>query len=191
MDRIDGRRQRGEDNRARIVQAMLELIRAGDYSPGAEQVAAKADVSLRTVFRHFEDMDSLYREIVRPLEAELWLLAQKPLQATEWRERVLELIERRTGAFERIAPFRRAANVHRHRAAEVAMGARRFAYALREILKRHLPPGAQEGSLFETLDLLMGLEAWMRLREEQGLSVAEARRVVEDAVTRLLAPFEA
>ena len=55
----DGRRRRGQDNRARIVAAMLEIIHGGELSPGAEQVAQRADVALRTVFRHFSDMDSL------------------------------------------------------------------------------------------------------------------------------------
>lgn len=42
---------------------MLELVREGDISPSAELVAARADVGLRTVFRHFKDLDSLYREM--------------------------------------------------------------------------------------------------------------------------------
>ncbi len=57
----DGRRRRGLDNRGRIIAAMLEIIRRGETA-SAEQVAAQADVGLRTVFRHFQDMDSLYRE---------------------------------------------------------------------------------------------------------------------------------
>ena len=81
----DGRRQRGEDNRARIVSAMLEIIHAGDFSPGAEQVAARADVGLRTVFRHFKDMDSLYREMTETIEAELRAVALQPFQAQAWR----------------------------------------------------------------------------------------------------------
>ena len=60
---LDGRRRRGQDNKARIVAAMLEMVREGELAPSAEQVAARADVGLRTVFRHFQDMDSLYREI--------------------------------------------------------------------------------------------------------------------------------
>jgi len=62
-DSVDGRRQRGQDNRARIVAAMMDIVREGQIAPSAEQVAARADVGLRTVFRHFQDMDSLYREM--------------------------------------------------------------------------------------------------------------------------------
>ncbi|MFM8818949.1 MAG: TetR/AcrR family transcriptional regulator, partial [Phenylobacterium sp.] len=55
----DGRRRRGLDSRDRIIAAMLDLAREGEVAPGAERVAARAEVGLRTVFRHFRDMDSL------------------------------------------------------------------------------------------------------------------------------------
>ncbi len=58
-DRVDGRRVRGADNRRRIVDALLKLVATGTVSPNAEQVATEAGVALRTVFRHFADMDSL------------------------------------------------------------------------------------------------------------------------------------
>ena len=61
----DGRRLRSIDSRARIVKAMLALIEEGDMAPGAEAVAARAEVGLRTVFRHFKDMESLYRDVGR------------------------------------------------------------------------------------------------------------------------------
>ena len=39
--------------------------------PDAAEVAEKAGVSARTVFRHFEEMDSLYSEMTERLEAEI------------------------------------------------------------------------------------------------------------------------
>jgi len=184
--RVDGRRQRGEDNRARIVRAMLQLILDGDYTPNAEQVATRAEVSLRTVFRHFEDMDRLYREIASPLETELRQLAQKPFTSDHWQGCVLELVDRRSQAFEKLAPYRRAANVHRHRSQQLAEDGRRFAIVLREILKHNLPEELHGTDLLETLDVLMSIETWLRLREEQGLSPERAQQVLESAVRRLL-----
>ena len=63
-DEVDGRRRRSLDSRARIVAAMLELVRLGNASPNAVEVAARAGVGLRSVFRHFKDMESLYVEIM-------------------------------------------------------------------------------------------------------------------------------
>jgi len=184
--RVDGRRQRGDENRARIVRAMLELILAGDYTPNAEQVAARANVSLRTVFRHFEDMDRLYREITSPLEAELRQLAQKPFTANHWKGRILELVDRRSQAFEKLAPYRRAADAHRHRSRQLAEDGQRFARVLREILSSNMPEAFRGSPLHEALDLLLSIETWLRLRGEQGLSPAAAREVLETAVRQLL-----
>lgn len=165
---------------------MLALIREGNYTPRAEQVAARAEVGLRTVFRHFEDMDRLYREIARPLEAELRHLAQKPFTSDHWQDCILELVVRRCHAFEKLAPYRRAANVHRHRSEQLAQDGRRFATVLREILSHNLPEEFRGSDLLETLDVLMSIETWLRLREEQGLSPARSREVLESAVRRLL-----
>ncbi|MDB5469891.1 MAG: hypothetical protein JWR84_1451, partial [Caulobacter sp.] len=111
----DGRHRRSQDSRARIVAAMLELVKAHEVSPSAEQVAARADVGLRTVFRHFKDMDSLYREMSGVIESEMRAVVDRPFTAPDWRGRLMELIERRAVVFERIGPFRRASNAVRHR----------------------------------------------------------------------------
>ncbi|HEY5412419.1 MAG TPA: TetR/AcrR family transcriptional regulator, partial [Caulobacteraceae bacterium] len=103
----DGRRRRSHDSRARIVAALLALVGAGEASPGAEQVAEHAAVGLRTVFRHFKDMDSLYGEMSKLIESELVELTAQPLGGATWRERLGELIARRALAFEKIAPYRR------------------------------------------------------------------------------------
>ena len=68
---VDGRRRRSVRSRQRIVEALLGLIRDGEMHPSAAQVAQKAGVSLRTVFRHFEDMESLNREMGAIIEDEI------------------------------------------------------------------------------------------------------------------------
>ena len=42
---------------------MMNLIEGGDLMPSAARVAEEAGVGLRTVFRHFDDMDSLYNVV--------------------------------------------------------------------------------------------------------------------------------
>ncbi len=186
--RLDGRRQRGEDNRARIIRAMLDLVIDGEYTPNAEQVAARAEVSLRTVFRHFEDMDRLYREITRPLEAELRQLAMKPFTSSDWQGRILEIVERRSQAFERLSPFRRASDAHRHKSPFLAEDGRQFALASRLILQHNLPEAFHGTDLLEALDVLLSIETWLRLRDQQGLSPSRCQQVLENAVRNLLGP---
>ena len=42
---------------------MLELVAQGNLEPSADQIADIAKVGRRSVFRHFKDMDTLYREM--------------------------------------------------------------------------------------------------------------------------------
>jgi AcrR family transcriptional regulator len=186
-DTVDGRRQRGQDNRARIVDAMMALVREGHVAPGAEQVAARANVGLRTVFRHFQDMDSLYREMSVVIQSQLRAISEPPLAAASWPDRLFELVSRRATAFETIGPFRRAADALRHRSRFLGADADRLAIELRSRLEQALPPDiAIDRSRLEALDLLMSFEAWTRLRREQGLSVTEAQQVVAAAVQRMI-----
>ncbi len=183
----DGRRRRGQDNRARIVSAMLDIIRTGDLSPSAEQVADRADVGLRTVFRHFKDMDSLYREMSVAIEGELRAIVDAPFRSVHWQDRIVELVDRRAVAFEKISPFKRASESIRHRSRFLDGDSSRLVIVLRAILERELPEAVWTDPIqVETLDLLLSFEAWSRLRREQGLSTAQAIDVLHAAVRRML-----
>ena len=57
----DGRALRSERSRRPIVEALFALVGEGVLQPTAQQVADRAGVGIRTVFRHFEDMDALLR----------------------------------------------------------------------------------------------------------------------------------
>jgi AcrR family transcriptional regulator len=186
LEETDGRRRRSLDSRARIVAAMLELTRESAIAPSAEQVALRAGVGLRTVFRHFQDMESLYSEIARPFEAELRAWAQRPFKGATWQDRVIELIGRRSAAFEIVAPFRRASDAMRHASAVLQAEHATLTTALRAILRGLIPKGAIDMATFEALDLLLGYEAWSRLRREQGLGPAQARKVLQRAVRALI-----
>jgi len=165
---------------------MIELVRAGDISPSAADVAARAGVGLRSVFRHFNDMESLYREMTDVIEAELRAMSARPFKSETWQERVLELVERRSAGFEQMMPVRLASDARRHTSAVLQDDHERFTLGLREILKRVLPRGTVDRPTFEALELLLSYEAWSRLRREQGLSIAEARKTLRLAVKALI-----
>ncbi len=184
---LDGRRQRSLASRKRIVQAMLELIGAGIVSPGAETVAVRAGLGLRTVFRHFENMETLYREINAAITAELRPVANAPFKSTDWREQLAELASRRARIFERMMPFKISADVHRHNSPFLARNAEEVTRELRAAVMRIVPAQEREhGDLIEALDLLLSFETWRRLRKDQKLSVARARRTLDMMLSTLL-----
>jgi AcrR family transcriptional regulator len=187
-DETDGRRQRGLDSRDRIVEAMLELMREGEVAPGAERVASRANVGLRTVFRHFQDMDNLYAEISRTIEGELADLVARPLASGDESGRLVELASRRAEAYERIFPFKHASTAHRHRSDFLARDHAQMVSNLRQALARDLPAACADPGRMEALDLVMSFEAWSRLRREQGLARDEALAVILAAAAALLRP---
>jgi AcrR family transcriptional regulator len=174
--RVDGRRIRGADNRRKIVDALLKLVEAGAVSPSAEQVAAEAGVGLRTVFRHFSDMESLRREISERMTAEIQPIVQRPFASQDWRERLTELVERRAQVFERLLPFKIAGDARRFGSPFLTTEQSGLVKVQRAALRKALAAQVvDDKARFEALDLLLSFEAWRRLRRDQGLSVRDAR----------------
>ncbi|MBX3508869.1 MAG: hypothetical protein KF714_08785 [Parvibaculum sp.] len=185
----DGRRLRSAASRLRIVEAMRDLIREGNVSPRAEEVATRANVGLRTVFRHFDDMESLYREIgaLAMVEAEPLLDLTEPSGTAE--ERFLTMLERRSRLFERIMPFRIAADANAHRSPYLVEDRDRMNAGLRDLLRNALPASLRKDrTLVDALDAVLSFDMWRRLRMDQNLSVPQAKRTIEAMGLALLAP---
>ena len=186
----DGRRQRSHDSQQRIVEALLTLVSEGHLSPSAEQVSERAGVGLRSVFRHFKDMESLHKAASVILSDRLEQAAREPFKAVDWHARLFELIDRRAKVYEQLAPFLRAAQVHRSTSRVLQAGHLQFVAVLRRILFERLPAGlAIPPETLEGVDLLLSFEAWQRLRHEQRLGSSQARVVLRAAIAALMAPY--
>jgi len=186
-EETDGRRRRGLDSRDRIIAAMLDLMREGEVAPGAERVAARAEVGLRTVFRHFDEMEILYREIAEVTRARILPALQKPYVGLTWQENLNELIARRIAIFEDIMPLKVAGSVLRFRSPFLMEGYNEHLRMERKTLKQVLPDNlVEDRELFRALEMVTSFQAWRRLRQDQGLGVGEATRVIHRLVAGLL-----
>jgi AcrR family transcriptional regulator len=183
----DGRRERSDASRRKIVEAMLELAREGEPAPSADAVAERAGVGRRTVFRLFTDMESLYREMHATMIARIEHIRAMTVEGETWRERFACLIERRVRLFEEIMPIEAAADVHRHQSEFLRNAHAANSQMLRDIMLFVLPKAAKaDADRVEALDVAMSIEAWRRLRWQQGLSAKAARRVMERMAQALL-----
>lgn len=186
----DGRRRRSQNSRDKIVAATLELVAEGRITPSAEEVASRASVGLRTVFRHFADMESLYAALTHTLaeQYEMWLI---PFDSVDWREQLIEVVERRTATYERLLPFKRAGDAHRHLSPALQAQHSHVLGIMRQRLRALLPSSiANDVQRFETIDLMLSFEVWQRLRGEQHLDPEQARGIVMDEIARLTASTE-
>jgi AcrR family transcriptional regulator len=184
---VDGRLLRGERSRQQIVDALLKLIRAGDMNPGAAQVAEAANVSLRTVFRHFEEMDSLRMEMTAQMEAKIRPILQEPFESDDWRGRLSELIARRARIYEYVMPVKVAASLRRFSSSYLMQDYEKFLVMERAGLNAVLPKAiASNNVLFSAIEMAASFEAWRRMRQDQGLSPAQAERVLRFTVEKLV-----
>ncbi len=174
----DGRRQRADASKRRIALAMLELARAGDITPSADTVAEQAGVGRRTVFRLFNDMEGVYREMHAVMVERISPMFAAPFTAATWRARVDELIERRARMFEEMRPIKTAADAHRHRSVFLQNEHRRIVKLQRNTLLAILPESVvSDVELVEALDFTFSFESWKRLRHEQRLTIKDATAV--------------
>lgn len=177
--RPDGRRERSAASRRRILASMVDLIERGQPSPTAEAVAARAGVSLRTVFRHFDEMENLHLQIAALVFERVRHILERPFERRDWPAGLDEAIARRAEFFEVMAPFKTAIDVHRHRSRAISAQHRRITVMSRDLLAKALPADVlADRQRFELLALLLSLESWQRLREQQGLTVAEAQAAI-------------
>jgi len=188
---LDGRQRRSERSREAIVQALFDLIGSGALQPTAQQVAARAGVGIRSVFRHFADMESLFVEMDARLQAEaVPILRGDPVEGSLAR-RVRALVERRAVFFERIAPYKRSATVQRWRSAFLQRQHGVLVSSLRADLLRWLPElGRAPADLVEALDLVLSFEAWERLRTDQRLGRSRARDALSHLALALTARLQ-
>lgn len=184
---VDGRRLRSERSRAQIVAAMRAVIEGGDMDPGAAAVAEAAGVSIRTVFRHFEEIDSLYRELNAQIEAEILPMVMTQFEARDWQGRAGEVVTRRARIYERLMPFKIAAHARRFQSEYLMDAHQRFLAMERAALQAILPAEIQSNpALFAALEMVTGFQSWQRLRQDQNLAPEDAEAAVRLAVERLL-----
>lgn len=189
---LDGRARRRERSHEAIVQALFELIGGGMMQPTAQQVAEAAGVGIRSVFRHFADMESLYAQIDARVLAEASPVLRGEPTPGSVAQRVRALAERRTDFFERIAPYKRAAAVQRWRSDFLRRRQAVLVRTMREDMLRWLPELIRApGDLIDALDLVLSFEAWDRLRTDQRLGRERARDVFVRAALAVAAELEA
>ena len=63
MPEVDGRILRSQKSQNIILESIINLIINGNLYPTAEEVAKESGIAIRTVFRHFDDMETLLMKV--------------------------------------------------------------------------------------------------------------------------------
>jgi AcrR family transcriptional regulator len=195
---VDGRSLRRVRSQDAVVTAMLDLLTEGHTQPTAQDVSDRSGVSMRSIFRLFEDIESLHRTaIARQVERVVPLLADLSADGP-FASRVAALVGNRSEVFEMVSPVRRLAVRLAPQSPPIREELARFGRFFRQQVadvfgaelaraKANLRAGADDDTLLDAVDAATSWEAWERLRTAQGLSVPDASRVVTFTVSALLA----
>ena len=186
----DGRRLRREQNREAVLDAMVSLFTEGALQPTTDEIAERAGVSARSLFRYFDDVEDLYRAAIerhlaaaRPL-LDLGVGPEAPLPV-----RVERLVDARLRMYDAVGPAARAARASAHRSPVVAGQLREARSFLRRQLRSLFAPElAGRPAVLPAVDVLCSFESYDLLRGDQRMSRASAEAALTAALMELLGP---
>ncbi len=100
---VDGRTMRRTRNRSAVITALLDMIREGDLHPGAAEIAERAGVSHRSIFRYFDDLDDLVRTAIDQAFVDAAPLSTIPdVGQGTLAERIASMVDARLALFEHV-----------------------------------------------------------------------------------------
>lgn len=183
----DGRRLRSERSRTAIINAMLKLVEEGILVPTAQQVSERAGVGIRSVFRHFSDMESLFVSADSKIREQYLDLFTGGDRQGSLQERVLHAVEQHAIAYETIGNHFLTTRAQLWRYPILRDQYMRATRQLRKDLDDWLPELEKLSSdEREMVDAVASFEHWNRLREHQGLSKKTSIRITTDLLNTII-----
>lgn len=189
----DGRTLRRQRNRTAVVDALLDLYTDGILRPSSVEIASRAGLSPRSIFRYFDDADDLSRAAIdRQLERTAPLLVVAASPDAPLADRIGALVAQRSVLFEATAPSATVMRLQAPFQSVLEAQLRRSRAFLRSQIRRLFEAelSSMDGNGAATLsaiDVLCSFEAYRLLRQDQGLSEPEAEAALARALAALLA----
>lgn len=172
----DRRNVRSQRTRTAISTAMLQLLEEGHDEPRAQQVAQRADVSVRAVFHHFEDMEGLYTEIVCIQAIHIMSLLAVIPHARSTIGKARQIVEMHDNLYSMAAPLRNGV-----RFSVAARGSKRIRETLQQLrhatssqiqqsFVREISHHSNPYDAVSRIEAVTSFEMWDHFRRIQGCS---------------------
>ncbi|MDA8996734.1 hypothetical protein N9J08_00135 [Hellea sp.] len=183
----DGRIQRSQRSREKILRAYWELMLGGDMEPSAAAIAEHAGVGLRSVFRHFDDLDTLLLELMSLCYDEVTPQFLKPLKSINWKDQILELVERNVEIWERIKVPHTAGELGRFKSQILMDDYKRSRNLEISDIRAILPKDINNyDNVLFALDSTLSFSTMRRLREDRKLSIPKVKNIMSLLVKSIL-----
>ena len=183
----DGRTTRGERNREALLDAAYDLIVEGNLAPSSLEIAQRAGVGLRGIFRHFGDMEGLRAALDERTTSQGAARFAGGNREGSFRERLLHAVERHATAYEANNNFFRAMQIDRWNSEVLRKSYDRDNHRLRKDFEDWLPElKSLSLNRREAVDAAASFETWQRLREYQHQDIEAAIDIVFDTIKVLM-----
>ena len=189
--RVDGRAARAERTRSAIVDAHLALIDEGNLKPTGEAIAARAGVSLRTLWTNFKDMETLFAATGRRVSERQEALFRPIAPDLPLTLRIGEFCAQRARMLEALAPTARASALREPFSPQLRRNREGNIARVRAEIEKVFGPelahaGPERERLLDALTVASTSSAWLMMRDAMGLDVPGARATVARILGALL-----
>ena len=184
-DHIDGRTLRRTRNRDAVIVALLEIISEGDLQPGAAEIADRAGVSHRSIFRYFDDLDDLVRTAIDHAFDEAGPMGGIPdIGVGSLDERIAAFVDARISLFEHVDGTMQLARMRAPKIPSINEGIAAIAEIFRVQIAEHFAPELDVVGEDERLLLVDGI---LTLTSYDSFSTHH--RLLDSDVTRIRAAW--
>lgn len=185
--RSDGRSDRAVRTREKIIEALFQLVKEGTLQPRGEEIAEKAGVAVRTIFRHFDDMDGLFDTAMAFMSGQLEAVPVLPRIEGTLEERALAYSKDQGAIFEEnrnyllfyISRAKTEDEANALRSAHTQSQRLRLWSALPEV-------AAADPVSRHSVEALYSFQIWDQMRFQQGLSVDMCHQIIAASTVTLL-----
>ena len=186
QDKPDGRLLRSERSRQLIITAIIELIDEGHLIPTAQQVAHRADVGIRSVFRHFDDMDSIFETANEIILKDTRPLFEGGDRSGDLDTRVLHAIDKLTGGYRSVKNFMLSGRIRRWNTPIIQKNYTLNQKRLQKELESWVPEICDLAECDrQSAYALASFDFWLRLHEDQQVSQTDCVKLISRQIRQL------
>lgn len=171
---VDGRTARRDRNRTSVLNAILDLIDEGNPLPTVAEISERSGTSHRSLFRYFDDLDSLFAEAVLVAYARYSPLSRiHRFGRGSFDERIDSVIAQRLALYEAMAPLVVSARQRKGAMEPMEVAMAQYMGPMRDQLMVHFGPEFdriatdQLPHVLDALEALLSLDAYEFLRRNQ------------------------
>jgi AcrR family transcriptional regulator len=190
---VDGRALRRTRNRTAVIVALLELIREGNLDPSTGDIAERAGVSDRSIFRYFDDLDDLVRTTIGHAIAEAEVYgAVEDVGVGTLEERIDHFVDARIRLFSKMDGPMRVARIRSYTIPSIDTELSAILEITRRLVRTqfapelHAHPLPERDHLADAVMVLAGYDAYSVHTRLLNQSQDEMRASMTTALTALL-----